>query len=124
MRPVPYSSMSGFPRLFVDYVEDYSRVEEFFSGRPAHKESWLKQFAHIDSGEYKRDKLIDILGNQNRESGRRKIIARQLKKFEDPRSAAVVTGQQAGIFWGPLYTVYKALSTIRFAEFLEKTYNR
>ena len=124
MQFVPYSRLSGFPKLFVDYVEDYGRVEEFFNGRPAHNESWLQQFTRIDAGEYHREKLIDILSNHNGECGSRRIIAKQLKKFEDPRSAVVITGQQAGIFWGPLYTVYKAISTIRFAEYLEKTYNR
>jgi len=124
MQSLPYSRMSGFPKLFVDYVEDYGRVEEFFNGRPANSKSWLQQFTHIDSGEYHREKLIDILSNHNGESGSRRILAKQLKKFEDPRSAVVITGQQAGIFWGPLYTVYKAISAIRFAEYLEKTYNR
>ena len=43
-------------------------------------------------------------------------------KLGEPNSYAAVTGQQAGIVSGPLYTLYKAIGTIRVAEMFGSKY--
>jgi len=41
-------------------------------------------------------------------------------KLADPATVAIVTGQQAGLFGGPLYTLLKALGTVALARRVER----
>lgn len=43
-------------------------------------------------------------------------------QLADPRSVAIVTGQQAGLFGGPLFTLLKALSAVKLAKRVQSEY--
>jgi bacillithiol biosynthesis cysteine-adding enzyme BshC len=47
-----------------------------------------------------------------------------LARLQEPGALAVTTGQQPGLFTGPLYTIYKALSTAGLARILERQWQR
>lgn len=41
------------------------------------------------------------------------------KRLKNEETVFVITGQQPGLFSGPLYVIYKALSTVKLARYLE-----
>jgi bacillithiol synthase len=47
-----------------------------------------------------------------------------LERLRQPGALAVTSGQQPGLFTGPLYTVHKALSTAALARVLERQWGR
>ena len=53
-----------------------------------------------------------------------KRAAERARALAQPGATAVVTGQQAGLFGGPLFVLWKALGTIRVARLLEEKRGR
>lgn len=65
----------------------------------------------------------DVLAALQRQAGSRPMSsarARALEVLGQPGTVAVVTGQQVGLFLGPLYSLYKAASAVVTAEALER----
>ena len=115
-KSIPYLGMKGVSRLFATYVTDYGRLAPYYTGDWREDKSYEAVAQSLTADPIDRTVLVDVLEEQNLDwnNGR---LASQLR---DPRSLAVVTGQQVGIFGGPLYTLYKALTTVRLAERLSQ----
>ncbi len=123
MDTVGYSDIKGYSKLFIDYIENYDNVSEFFNGNPNERQAWESQLSACDSHDYQREQLVRILLKHNRDRTENNLITHEIHKLLDSKCIAVVTGQQTGVFWGPLYTIYKALTAVRFARKLEQEYN-
>jgi bacillithiol biosynthesis cysteine-adding enzyme BshC len=85
-------------RLFSDFLYHYHRVERFYTVPPA-----------TGYPEDRRPALIEALRQQNTNQN-------ALDRMAQPRALAVVTGQQVGLFSGPAYTIYKALTAAKLAR--------
>ena len=106
-------------RLFLDYLRDPSALRGFYP------EAVKRQYDLPERGErvlanYHTDRaaLCDALARLNRGWRATNRTNDNLSLLREADCLAVVSGQQAGLFTGPLYTVYKALSAVKLAECL------
>lgn len=63
--------------------------------------------------------LADALDAQARARGDRPAQLAAIQRLRDPRARTIVTGQQAGLLLGPMYTLAKAITTLRLAKRLD-----
>src|SRR6266513_871362 len=56
----------------------------------------------------------------NRAWGASEETLKHIQRLNESDCIAVVSGQQAGLFGGPLYTIYKALSAVKLADCLSQ----
>lgn len=112
---IPLSRAPKSTALFLDYLYHYDRVARFYSGSPQEFASF-EGVASAIAGRYPhRAQLAEILERQNRAFGCGDETIANIRRFRDPKTFAVVSGQQVGLFSGPAFTLYKALTVVRLA---------
>ena len=72
----------------------------------------------------RRAAVASILRRQAESWGLLEASRESLERFAGPDTIVVVSGQQPGLFGGPLYTLYKTLTGIAFARELERATGR
>ena len=117
---IPSRRLPHQPRLADDYLHDYGRVREFFDGDFRDAAAYAHQAERTLARRFPREELAAILREQNQSYGCGPRTLEHLETLGREHACAVVTGQQAGLFSGPLYTIYKALTAIKLAERLTR----
>jgi bacillithiol synthase len=106
-------------KLFLNYIDLSPNALRFYQ-RPPTMES-LEETARSSLKELKfpRNEMAPILRRQNESVGAGAATLARIAELEKPDSVAILTGQQVGIWGGPLYTIYKAITAIKLADELK-----
>ncbi|HUS07185.1 MAG TPA: bacillithiol biosynthesis cysteine-adding enzyme BshC [Bryobacteraceae bacterium] len=94
-----HTDLPNTSRLFTDFLYHYNRVKPFYEGGSQ----------ALNFPPERRAGLVAALREKNGDSPSLDMLAQ-------PETVAVITGQQVGLFSGPAYTIYKALTAVRLAR--------
>jgi len=114
--PIDIRRFPWIRRLAADYIFDHARVGDFFAGDPADPSAWRDAIARTQRHARQRDRLVHLLHAQQHARAAHPAAIAATTELEDPTSVAIVTGQQAGLFGGPLFTLLKALTAVQLAQ--------
>ena len=120
--PVDVRRFPWVRRLAADYAYDFRSLAPFYTGDPSAQASWADAVARVQAQEQPREDIARVVGAQQRRRGAPTRALDAGARLADPRAVAVLTGQQAGLFGGPLFTLFKALTAIKLAEQVSHTF--
>lgn len=120
IKDIPYSQIPNQSALFLHYLENAPDALRFFQNAPSFDSLRTGLRERILGADYPRREIAAILRRQNTEYGCAPKTLDRIRELEDPGCAAIVTGQQVGLFTGPLYTIYKALTALHLSDALRK----
>ena len=111
-----FESIPHQTRLFLDYLRDPLALKQFYpSAVRFHHELPTRASEVLAAHKTDRNALGDALKAMNTKWGAGAETLANIERLSEPDCLAVVSGQQAGLFTGPLYTIYKALTAVKLA---------
>jgi len=106
-------------RLASDYAFAYANVAPFFAGDPATSAAWAETIQRSRSYARQPAELARLLATQQQQRGAPVAARASAARLADPDTRVIITGQQAGLFGGPLFTLLKALTAMKLAAKVE-----
>ncbi len=121
---INFCDIPGHQNLFLDYLYEFDNVKDYFAHNFRNKDSYLKIFKDIsESKQSHYSQLTSIIQNQYTGLESSELTRKNIQLLSDKKTLAVVTGQQLGVFGGPLYTFYKIITAIKLCEHLSERYD-
>lgn len=122
---IQFNKLPGFNDFFLGYLNDFNTLKGFFNYNYIGKENIFKSL--VNKGDnypnkeiLTRDNLADILLIQNKIFNATEETIKNIELLRNKNTFAVVTGQQAGILTGNLYTVIKAVNAYQLTRKLRE----
>jgi len=106
-----------------DYAHAFTKVQDLYAGNPLDPAAWRDAVARAQQHPRDRARLVEVLQAQQDHRSAPPASRAAAARLADAASVAVVTGQQAGVFGGPMYTLLKALTALQLARKAEREQN-
>ncbi|MEM8508299.1 MAG: bacillithiol biosynthesis cysteine-adding enzyme BshC [Bacteroidota bacterium] len=120
---IPFRNTGYFSKLICDYLDNQETLTPFFNRFPT-MDSFREQLEEKTNSyppEY-RIVLGDALSKQYEGLRTSSVTLENIESLKQTKTFTVVTGHQLNLFTGPMYFLYKIISTINLTELLKEKY--
>lgn len=118
---LPFDLIPHQSSLFLDYLKDPVALRKFYPAAVRfHHELQHRVPEVLAAYRVDRSRVCDALAAMNTRWGAGEATLKNIELLREADCIAVVSGQQAGLFTGPLYTIYKALTAVKLAGCLQQ----
>ena len=107
-------------RLASDYAFEFANVAPFFAGDPATSSAWADTIKRSQAYARRPADLARVIAAQQAERNAPAASRESAARLADPATRVIITGQQAGLFGGPLFTLLKAITTMKLAAKVQR----
>lgn len=118
---IPYSETGFFSNLILDYLSGKEELKPFYEDAPK-LSSFARKINDRNVKPVDRELLVAVLLEQNKGLENNKKVLANIELLKSDKTFTVTTGHQLNLFTGPLYFIYKIISTINLAEKLKQEY--
>jgi len=125
---ISYQTSGYFSKLIQDYLDQKTELKSLYNHFPT-LENFEKQiqekkenFNGNDNGSAKRGVLVSVLETQYAKINTSTATLSNIKLLNNTNTFTVTTGHQLNLFSGPLYFLYKIISTINLTKELKSKY--
>jgi len=116
---IPFQRLPHQPKLFLRFLSDFSSVSQFYPHPPS-LDAIQESAKSLDYPGSRRKEVAAVLRETNASLGGGEATAKNIDRLASG-AVAVLSGQQVGLFGGPAYAFYKALSAIQIAQELTQS---
>ena len=118
---LPYQTTNRYSKLIIDYVNEDKKLNPFVNHFPSFS-NFKKQITEKRNHTIDRGVLVKVLKEQNFNFPLSVASKSNINLLKSDETFTVTTGHQLCLFTGPLYFIYKIVSTINIAEQLKEKY--
>ncbi|MBZ9628060.1 bacillithiol biosynthesis cysteine-adding enzyme BshC [Psychroflexus sp. CAK1W] len=120
---LPFRSTGFFSDLISDYIEEKQNLKPFYNRFPSvdNFKDQLEEKSKSYTKDYRKG-LVEVLNSQYAGLSTSEATQSHINSLSENSAFTVTTGHQLNLFTGPLYFLYKIVSTINLAKQLKERY--
>jgi bacillithiol biosynthesis cysteine-adding enzyme BshC len=117
---IPFQKTGYFSKTICDYLEEKDSISDFYTN-PSSVKGFKKQIdtKRLSFSKESRAILVDSLKSQYKNLKHSTRTQKNIQSLLEENTFTITTGHQLNLFTGPLYFLYKIISTINLTEQLK-----